>query len=100
MSTGDVTLFGELDDVERIKYIPMSVIEDIRAEIELQKKGFPPSSDYYKAIARAVNIIDKYIKGKEQEDTYNYLLHGAESLVKENPEAIEALQDLQKGESE
>lgn len=40
------------------------------------------------------------IKVKEQEDTYNYLLHGAESLVKENPEAIEALQDLQKGESE
>ena len=43
---------------ERIKYIPMSVIEDIKAEIELQKKGFTPSSDYYKAITRTVNIID------------------------------------------
>jgi len=42
-------------------------------------------------------IIEKV---KEQKDTYKYLLHSAESFVKENPETIEALQDIQKGESE
>lgn len=35
-------------------------LDSIRAEIEINKKGFPPSSDYYKAITRAVNIIDNY----------------------------------------
>ena len=51
------------------KSVPMSVIEDIKAEIETQKKGFPPSSDYYKAINRVLNIIDKHISGKETNES-------------------------------
>ena len=35
----------------------------IKAEIEAEKQGFPPSADYYKAISRALDIIDKYTKG-------------------------------------
>ena len=45
-------------------------IEQIRAEIELQKKGFPPSADYYKAINRALDIIDKYT-GSDNADRHN-----------------------------
>ena len=37
-----------------------NVLDKIRAEIEVNKKGFPPSSDYYKAINRALVILDKY----------------------------------------
>ena len=57
--------FGAVYDEIQPKQINMSVIEDIKSEIETQKKGFPPSSDYYKAINRVLNIIDKHISGKE-----------------------------------
>ena len=40
------------------------LVQEIRQEIEVQKKGFPPSADYYKAINRSLDIIDKYIKWK------------------------------------
>lgn len=46
------------DAITALKQYP--VLDKVRAEIEVNKKGFPPSSDYYKAITRAVNIIDKY----------------------------------------
>ncbi len=46
------------DAITALKQYP--VLDKARAEIEVNKKGFPPSSDYYKAITRAVNIIDKY----------------------------------------
>ena len=41
-------------------------LDKIRAEIEINKKGFPPSSDYYKAINRALVIIDKYKAESEE----------------------------------
>ena len=36
--------------------------QKVREEIEIQKKGFPPSADYYKAINRSLDIIDKHLK--------------------------------------
>ena len=36
------------------------VIDKIRAEIELEKLGYPPSAGYYKAIMKVLKIIDKY----------------------------------------
>lgn len=36
------------------------ILEKIRAEIEHEKIGYPPSADYYKAIMKALRIIDKY----------------------------------------
>lgn len=45
------------------------VLDKIRAEIEVNKKGFPPSSDYYKAINRALVILDKY-KAESEERRY------------------------------
>ena len=53
-----------------VKYIRADVLDKIRAEIEVNKKGFPPSSDYYKAITRAVNIIDKY-RGESKDASSN-----------------------------
>lgn len=41
-------------------------LQEIRQEIEIQKKGFPPSADYYKAINRSLDIIDKHIKEIEE----------------------------------
>lgn len=36
------------------------VIDKIRARIELEKLGYPPSAGYYKAIMKCLQIIDKY----------------------------------------
>ena len=44
------------------KMIPIEVLQGIRQEIEIQRKGFPPSADYYKAINRSLDIVDKHIK--------------------------------------
>ena len=44
-----------------IQAVPIEVLQEIRQEIEIQKKGFPPSADYYKAINRTLDIIDKHI---------------------------------------
>ena len=44
-----------------------SVLEDIKAEIDNESIGYPPSADYYKAIKKAVRIIEKHISGKENE---------------------------------
>ena len=42
-----------------------SILADIKAEIDNESIGYPPSADYYKAIKKAVRIIDKHISGKE-----------------------------------
>ena len=44
-----------------------SVLEDIKAEIDNESIGYPPSADYYKAIKKAVRIIDRHISRKEEE---------------------------------
>lgn len=41
------------------------ILDKIRAEIEQERVGYPPSADYYKAIMKCLQIIDKY---KESED--------------------------------
>lgn len=45
-----------------VKAVQIEVLQEIRQEIEIQRKGFPPSADYYKAINRTLDIIDKHIK--------------------------------------
>ena len=42
-----------------------SVLEDIKAEIDNESIGYPPSADYYKAIKKAVRIVEKHISRKE-----------------------------------
>ena len=39
-----------------------AVLDKIRAEIEAEKLGYPPSAGYYKAIIKVLQIIDKYKK--------------------------------------
>lgn len=34
--------------------------DKMRAEIEQERVGYPPSADYYKAIMKCLRIIDKY----------------------------------------
>ena len=46
-----------------MEMIPMSVIEDIRAEIKSQMDD----DDYFCGLSLALQIIDKHISGKEQE---------------------------------
>ena len=36
------------------------ILDKIRAEIEQERIGYPPSADYYKAIMKCLQIIDKY----------------------------------------
>ena len=36
------------------------VLDKIRAEIEQERVGYPPSAGYYKAIIKCLQIIDKY----------------------------------------
>ena len=40
----------------------MKVLGKIRERIELEKLGYPPSADYYKAIMKVLQIIDRYTK--------------------------------------
>lgn len=42
--------------------IPIEKLEQIRARIEYEKIGYPPSADYYEAIMKVLEIIDKEIK--------------------------------------
>ena len=52
---------------EELPTIPQtdSVLEDIKAEIDKESIGYPPSADYYKAIKKAVRIVEKHISRKE-----------------------------------
>ncbi len=43
-------------------------LDKIKARIELEKLGYPPSAGYYKAINKCLQIIDKYsVKNEEKE---------------------------------
>lgn len=36
------------------------ILDKIRAEIRLEKLGYPPSAEYYQAIEKVLQIIDKH----------------------------------------
>lgn len=44
----------------------VGVLDKIKAEIEQERVGYPPSADYYKAIMKCLQIIDKYKAEKER----------------------------------
>lgn len=46
------------------KLISADVLDKIRAEVEEERKGYPPSADEYKTINKVLQIIDKYRKGE------------------------------------
>jgi hypothetical protein len=41
------------------------ILDKIRAEIELEKLGYPPSAGYYKAIMKCLQVIDRYKAERE-----------------------------------
>lgn len=43
----------------------LEVFDKIRAEIEQERVGYPPSAGYYKAIIKCLQIIDKYKEESE-----------------------------------
>lgn len=53
------------DDGIMHKVVPMSVIEDIKAEIEHARNQFIAASGMYQALNMALNIIDKHMKEGE-----------------------------------
>ena len=44
-----------------------SALDKIRAEIKQEREGYPPSADYYKAIMKVLQIIDKYKEERVKE---------------------------------
>ena len=51
------TVLGNYD--ESLKADMVAMLDVIRSEIRLEKLGYPPSADYYQAIKKALQIIDK-----------------------------------------
>ena len=49
---------GTANLLEKLEQEP--TLDKIRARIELEKLGYPPSAGYYKAIMKCLPIIDKY----------------------------------------
>ena len=49
------TLFEIIKDLEQ-----EPILDKIRERVELEKLGYPPSAEYYKAIMKVLQIIDKY----------------------------------------
>lgn len=43
-----------------------NVFDKIRAEIEEERKGYPPSADEYKTINKVLQILDKYKSESEE----------------------------------
>ena len=41
------------------------VIDKIRERVELEKRGYPPSAGYYKAIMKVLQFIDEYKEESE-----------------------------------
>ena len=42
------------------------VIDKIRERVELEKRGYPPSAGYYKAIMKVLQFIDEYKEESEE----------------------------------
>ena len=57
----------EMKEKQRRKKIPMSVIEDIKAEISHKMKLCKENKSQSYGMELALAIIDKHISGKEQE---------------------------------
>lgn len=38
----------------------IAMLDKIRGRVELEKLGYPPSADYYKAIMKVLELIDRY----------------------------------------
>lgn len=51
------TVLGNYD--ESLKADMLAMLDVIRSEIRLEKLGYPPSAEYYQAIEKALQIIDK-----------------------------------------
>lgn len=75
----------------------MYIVVNVSDELYRQVKDPSVESGYvankcYDAIYKGIPLnkfFETYnYRDKEQEDTYKYLLHGAESLVKDNPELV------------
>ncbi len=65
---------GEIECAPTIEAVPLSVIEDIKAEIDQKQYDFMADKDYDEGIRfglmLAYQMIDKHISGKEQETTF------------------------------
>ena len=55
-----------IDGIDTLEQEP--VLDKIRARIELETLGYPPSAGYYKAIMKVLRIIDKYKAESEGEE--------------------------------
>lgn len=51
------TVLGNYD--ESLKADMVAMLDVIRSEIRLEKLGYPPSAEYYQAIEKSLQIIDK-----------------------------------------
>lgn len=55
-----LTDYNSIISIPAVKANPLDRVEQMRTEIETEKVGYPPSADYYKAIMKVLEIIDKY----------------------------------------
>lgn len=62
------TIEAKIEDLPSVKPTRTKVLDKIRAEIEQERVGYPPSADYYKAIMKCLQIIDKYKAESEVEE--------------------------------
>ena len=44
------------------------ILDKIRERISLEKLGYPPSAEYYKAIVKVLQILDKYKAESEEQE--------------------------------
>ena len=59
-----VAFANTMASIQQFDAVPMSVIEDIKAEIEHARNQFIAASGMYQALNMALNIIDKYRGGE------------------------------------
>lgn len=57
---------GYTTGYEKGKLSQKAVLDKIRAEIEEERRGYPPSAEYYKAIVKVLQILDKYKAESEE----------------------------------
>lgn len=62
ISSGIALVLGMLNDEPTCTEQELEVLNQLRERVELEKLGYPPSADYYKAIMKVLKIIDKATK--------------------------------------